>query len=119
MLEKEERNTRISNNARTTLRLQNDLKDGIKLLAKHNHISMNEQIKQNPNIAPPVCSTVTGLISILGKLLSSSYQKRREKLDAQIDSKLKSKIQEKKAAHGIRTDNTVSESSEESYEISM
>jgi len=44
MLEKEERNTRISNNARTTLRLQNDLKDGIKLLAKHNHISMNEQI---------------------------------------------------------------------------
>lgn len=69
-------------------------------------ISMNEQIKQNPNIAPPVCSTVTGLISILGKLLSSSYQKRREKLDAQIDSKLKSQIQEKKAAHGIRTDAT-------------
>ena len=37
-------NTRVSNNARTTLRLQKDLKDGIKLLAKHNHISMNEQI---------------------------------------------------------------------------
>ena len=69
-------------------------------------VSMTAQMKKNPNIAPPVSSTVAGLISILGRLLSSSYQKRREKLDTRIDSKLKFKIQEKKAAHGIRTDGT-------------
>lgn len=76
-------------------------------------VSMTEQMKKNPNIAPPVSSTVAGLIAVLGRLLSSSYQKRREKLETRIDAKLKSKIQEKKAAHGIRTDGTSYEETED------
>jgi hypothetical protein len=76
-------------------------------------VSMNEQMKKNPNVALPVSKTVVGLISILGRLLSSSYQKRREKLETRIDAKLKSEIQEKKAAHGIRTDGTSYQETEE------
>ncbi len=80
-------------------------------------VRMTEQMKENPNIAPPVSRAVAGLISILGRVLSSSYQKRREKLDAQIDVKLKSKIQEKKVAHGIRTDGTSYDETEENQEM--
>jgi len=76
-------------------------------------VSITEQMKKNPNITPPVSRAVAGLISILGRLLSLSYQKCRKKLDARIDAKLKSKILEKKAAHGIRTDGTSYEETEE------
>lgn len=76
-------------------------------------VHITEQMKETPTIAPPVSSTVAGLISILGRLISSSYQKRREKLETRIDAKLKSKILEKKAAHGIRTDGASYEETDE------
>ena len=75
-------------------------------------VSMTEHMKETPTVAPPISSTVAGLITILGRLISSSYQKRREKLETRIDAKLKSKIQEKKAAHGIRTDGASYEETE-------
>jgi len=76
-------------------------------------VSMTEHMKETPTVAPPVSSTVAGLITILGRLISSSYQKCREKLETRIDTKLKSKIQEKKAAHGIRTDGASYEETDE------
>ena len=63
-----------------------------------------------------VGSSVNSLVSILGKLLSASCQKRRAKLNSQMDSKLKSKIAEKKRAHGIRTDNSVTDYDDEEQE---
>ena len=40
----------------------------------------------------------------LGKLLAGSYVKRQKKLQSQIDERLRSKIEQKKAAHGLKTD---------------
>lgn len=63
--------------------------------------------------SPAVNSAVTGLISILGKLLSASCQKRHAKLNSQIDSRLKSQIDEKKQALGLRTDHSVADNYDE------
>jgi len=43
----------------------------------------------------------------LGKLLADGYVKRQKKLQSQIDERLRSKIEQKKAAHGIKTDFSV------------
>ena len=43
----------------------------------------------------------------LGKLLADGYVKRQKKLQSQIDERLRSKIEQKKAAHGIKTDLSV------------
>ena len=43
----------------------------------------------------------------LAKLISASYNKHRQKLQSQIDERLRSKIEQKKAAHGIKTDLSV------------
>ena len=40
----------------------------------------------------------------LAKLISASYNKHRQKLQSQIDERLRSKIEQKKAAHGLKTD---------------
>jgi len=75
-------------------------------------MKMSEQSAQ-PVSAPAVNSAVTGLASILGKLFSSSCQKRRAKLSGQMDSKLLSKIEEKKRAHGLRTNHSVTDYDED------
>lgn len=78
-------------------------------------VHMTKQTEQSA--APSVMSsTVTGLISLLGRLLSISCQKHRTKLSGQIDAKLKSKIDEKKQAHGLKTDHRVTESTVEDEE---
>lgn len=78
-------------------------------------VLMTEQSEQSAS-PPAVSSTVTGLVSILGELLSVSCQKRRARLRSQIDSQLKSKIEEKKQAHGLKTDHSVTENSDEDEE---
>jgi hypothetical protein len=40
-------------------------------------------------------------------MLSDSYQKRQKKLRDQIDGRLRSRIEQKKAAHGLKTDHSV------------
>jgi len=82
-------------------------------------LQMTNDIELSVTKTPPVNSTVTGLVSLLGKLLSLSCQKHRSRLNNQIDRKLRSKIEKKKAAHGIRTDNSVSENNEEDRENEM
>ena len=60
-----------------------------------------------------------GVISLLA-IFISLYEKR---LNSQINHKLKSKIEKKKAAHGIRTDRTITEddgeNEEQGYDIIM
>lgn len=60
------------------------------------------------NSAPSVsASVVRGLASSLARLIAESTSKHLTRLNAQVDGKLRAKIEQKKAAHGLRTDHTV------------
>lgn len=63
--------------------------------------------------------SVSTLIVQLAKAIASSCHKRRAKLSSQMDSKLKSKIEQKKQAHGLKTDRSVHEYSEEEQGFEM
>ena len=64
-------------------------------------------------------SSVGSLVLQLAKAIASSCHKRRAKLSSQMDSKLKSKIEQKKQAHGLKTDRSVPEYSEEEQGFEM
>lgn len=66
-----------------------------------------------------VNSSVGTLILQLAKAIASSCHKRRAKLSSQIDSKLKSKIEQKKQAHGLKTDRSVPEYNDEEQGFEM
>lgn len=51
--------------------------------------------------------TFSGIVLTLAKLIANSCKRKRAKLFGQVDSKLKSKLEEKKVAHGLKTDRTV------------
>ena len=53
--------------------------------------------------------SVSGIVLTLAKLIANSCKRKRAKLFGQIDSKLKSKLEEKKLAHGLKTDRTVNQ----------
>ena len=44
------------------------------------------------------------VVGALCKIISKSYDKKIARLNTQIDSKLRSKIEQKKAAHGLKTE---------------
>lgn len=69
--------------------------------------------------AETVNSSVGNVILQLAKAIASSCHKRRAKLSAQMDSKLKSKIEQKKQAHGLKTDRSISENSDEEQGFGM
>lgn len=73
------------------------------------------RIMQTEHSAQPTAihSSVGNLVAMLAKAIAASYQKRRMKLDTQIDAKLKSKIEQKKQAHGLKTDRSVYSGNEE------
>lgn len=50
---------------------------------------------------------IQSVVSALCRLISRSYDKKIMRLNTQIDSKLRSKIEQKKAAHGLKTDRSV------------
>ena len=52
-------------------------------------------------------SSLWMLAVTLAKLISASYDKRRQKLQSQIDGRLRAKIEQKKATQGIKTDFSV------------
>ena len=60
-----------------------------------------------------ITTNVKSLAKALCLLISQNYTKKLSKLNKQIDSKLKSKIEQKKAAHGLKTDYSVIEYSED------
>ena len=66
-----------------------------------------------------VNSSVGTLIIQLAKAIASSCHKRRAKLSSQMDSKLKSKIEQKKQAHGLKTDRSVHECNDEEQGFEM
>lgn len=69
--------------------------------------------------AVSVNSSVRNLIARLAGAIASSCYKRREKLSSQMDFKLKSKIEQKKQAHGLKTDRSVTEYSDEEQGFEM
>lgn len=56
-----------------------------------------------------IATSVKNLAKALCLLISQSYTKKLSKLNKQIDKKLKSKIEQKKSAHGLKTDYSVIE----------
>ena len=66
-----------------------------------------------------VNSSVGTLIIQFAKAIASSCHKRRAKLSAQMDSKLKSKIEQKKQAHGLKTDRSIPEYSDDEQDFTL
>lgn len=60
--------------------------------------------------------SVSGIVLTLAKLIANSCKRKRAKLFGQVDSKLKSKLEEKKIAHGLKTDRTVNQNEIENDE---
>lgn len=63
-----------------------------------------------------VSQSVSGIVFTLAKLIANSCKSKRAKLFSQVDSKLKSKLEEKKLAHGLKTDKTVNQNEIENDE---
>ncbi len=59
----------------------------------------------------PACipTALIGLVSALAGMIGESQHRRLSKLRTQVDHKLRSKIEEKKRAHGLKTDGSVQE----------
>lgn len=59
----------------------------------------------------PACipKALIGLASALAGMLGESQHRRLSKLRTQVDHKLRSKIEEKKRAHGLKTDGSLQE----------
>ena len=59
----------------------------------------------------PACipKAMIGIASALAGMLGESQHRRLSKLRTQVDHKLRSKIEEKKRAHGLKTDGSVQE----------
>jgi len=77
---------------------------------------MDAEHSQNYDVG----SSIRSVVSALCKLISKSYEKKVARLNTQIDSKLMSKIEQKKAAHGLKTDRGVrQEMDDEDYGMRM
>ena len=94
--------------------IKNDLLRAFKILS--------QLPPENPVNAAQVVTHTSGLLTKLAKLIAQSCQRKRAKLRSQVDSELLSEIEEKKRAHGLKTDRSVQsndDSEEEYYGISM
>lgn len=94
--------------------IKNDLLRAFKILS--------QLPPENPVNAAQVKTSASGILLQLAKLIAQSYQRKRAKLRSQVDSKLLSAIEEKKRAHGLKTDKSAQnndDSEEEYYGISM
>lgn len=94
--------------------IKNDLLRAFKILS--------QLPPENPVNGAQVVTHTSGLLTKLAKLIAQSCQRKRAKLRSQVDSKLLSEIEEKKRAHGLKTERSVQsndDSDEEYYGISM
>ncbi|MBK6087904.1 MobP3 family relaxase [Ruminococcus difficilis] len=94
--------------------IKNDLLRAFKILS--------QLPPENPVNAAQVKASASGILLQLAKLIAQSCQRKRAKLRSQVDSKLLSAIEEKKRAHGLKTDKSAQsndDSEEEYYGISM
>ena len=60
-----------------------------------------------------ITTSVRSLVKALCRIITQNNMKKLSKLNKQIDKKLKSKIEQKKTAHGLKTDYSVIEYSED------
>lgn len=70
-------------------------------------ILISQTTSENEIDKPAVKQSVSEIVLALAKLIANSCKRKRAKLFGQVDSKLKSKLEEKKLAHGLKTDRTV------------
>ena len=70
-------------------------------------ILISQTTSENEIDKPTVKQSVSGIVFALAKLIANSCKRKRAKLFGQVDRKLKSKLEEKKLAHGLKTDRTV------------
>ena len=67
-----------------------------------------------------VGSAMRSVVGALCKIISKSYDKKIARLNTQIDSKLRSKIEQKKAAHGLKTERGIRQDiDDEGYSMRM
>ena len=88
------------------------------ILKSVNQISKTVPINefQKTTIEQPI----SGIALALAKLIANSCKHKRAKLLSQVDSKMKSKLEEKKIAHGLKTDRTVHQNNEtQDFTMSM
>lgn len=79
-------------------------------------ILISQTTSENEIDKPTVKQSVSGIVFALAKLIANSCKRKRAKLFGQVDSKLKSKLEEKKLAHGLKTDRTVNQNEIENDE---
>ncbi len=77
---------------------------------------ISQTTPENEIDKPAVIQSVSGIVLALAKLIANSCKRKRAKLLGQVDSKLKSKLEEKKIAHGLKTDRTVNQNEIENDE---
>lgn len=77
---------------------------------------ISQTTPENEIDKPTVKQSVSGIVLALAKLIASSCKNKRAKLFGQVDSELKSKLEEKKLAHGLKTDSTVNQNEIENDE---
>lgn len=87
-------------------------------------ILISQTTSENEIDKPTVKQSVSGIVFALAKLIANSCKRKRAKLFGQVDRKLKSKLEEKKLAHGLKTDRTVNQNEiendeEQGFTISM
>ena len=83
--------------------------------------ALAEQIIQADGIENfNIVAQIQPIIRALCNLISKGYNHKLERLNNQIDSKLRSKIEQKKAAHGLKTERPASQNAEdEDYNMRM
>ena len=94
--------------------IKNDL---LRLMKALSQLPVSEQITA-ANLSPGI----SGLIHKLAQLIAKNCMQRRAKLRSQADSKLLSAIEEKKRAHGLKTERSVQnydEDDDESFGMIM
>ena len=94
--------------------IKNDL---LRLMKTLSQLPVSEQITA-ANLSPGI----SGLIHKLAQLIAKNCMKRRAKLRSQADSKLLSAIEEKKRAHGLKTERSAQnydEDDDESFGMIM
>ena len=94
--------------------IKNDL---LRLMKALSQLPVSEQITA-ANLSPGI----SGLIHKLAQLIAKNCMKRRAKLRSQVDSKLLSAIEEKKRAHGLKTERSAQnydEDDDESFGMIM
>lgn len=94
--------------------IKNDL---LRLMKTLSQLPVSEQIT-SANLSPGI----SGLIHKLAQLIAKNCMQRRAKLRSQVDSKLLSAIEEKKRAHGLKTERSAQnydEDDDESFGMIM